>query len=66
MKRQALQDNKRQEALARNEAWNTLTPEQQLTSLDQRKERAEKQRARIKAKIAEGKKAEKKDKAEKK
>ena len=46
--------DKQKEAIERNEAWNILTPEQQLASLDKRLGKdigAKKQRARIQYKI---------------
>lgn len=48
-------DHKRSEALERGAAWAKLTPQEQLAALDKRLGRgtgAERQRARIKARIA--------------
>lgn len=44
---------KRKEAAQRNEAWNKLTPTQQLKMLDKNNLTATKQRAKIAAKLTE-------------
>ena len=48
--RKFLKEEKRKEAEERNAAWQTLSPEQQLESLDKRHMTATRQRARIEKK----------------
>lgn len=65
MKQAEKLNKKRTEAAERQARWDSLTNEEKLADLDRRGERAEKQRARIKAAIEEAKKPKKGAKVEK-